>query len=335
MVSFTIENYMKYAPKFLERWILMEDKEEYNISQKATHQYQDKIFKEILDNRKELLYFIKYYLENDKFKKVEEEEIENCRQKFITSNLKVKEADMIYKIKDKNVYILIEHQSKVDKNMPIRMVEYCLELGKTVCKYNKGKFPTIYPIVLYTGNRKWNIPTTIEISEQDSYDYGIQKSNYPVYSLIDINNYSNERLIKESTELSKALLFEKVKSKDVIKMLEKLNQKVLTIEERKCITKILKYSNKIRKILPSNSEYFEKIMKGDAKDMRFEETFLQALEDNFKKGIKEGIKSGEKRGEKRGVSKMIKQMIKNHIGDEQIMKIAQIDEEKLKELKMV
>ena len=65
MVSFTIENYMKYAPKFLEKWILMEDKEEYNISQKATHQYQDKIFKEILDNRKELLYFIKYYLEND------------------------------------------------------------------------------------------------------------------------------------------------------------------------------------------------------------------------------------------------------------------------------
>ncbi len=61
--------------------------------------------------------------------------------------------------------------------------------------------------------------------------------------------------------------------------------------------------------------------------MRFEETFLQALEDNFKKGIKSG--------EKRGVSKMIKQMIKNHISDEQIMKIAQIDEEKLKELKMV
>jgi len=32
---------------------------------------------------------------------------------------------------------------------------------------------------------------------------------------------------------------------------------------------------------------------------------------------------------------MIKQMIKNHISDEQIMKIAQIDEKKLKELKMV
>lgn len=319
MVSFTFKDYIKYAPEFAETFQLMDRTEEYTISTNTTHQYQDKIFKDILDNKKELLNFIKIYLKNEKFNKVKEEEIENYKQKFITSNLKIKEADMIYKIKGKNVFILIEHQSKIDNNMPIRMVEYCLELGRIVTKNNNGFFPTIYPIVLYTGSKKWNVPLTIVTTDKYFYDYGIQKLNYPVYSLVDINDYSEKELLKEFSALSKALLFEKVQTREEIeKIIKVLKNSTLTKNEEEYIEKIFKYSNKLNKLLPNCSKFIEK----GENNMRFIELYEELLDEK------------EKCGEKNGIIKMIKQMIKNHISDDQIMKIANIDKEELEKLKM-
>ena len=168
----------------------------------------DKIFKKILSDEREMSIFLGDFLKLD----VKENELEKYKNSFITERYKSKESDIIYKQKGKNIYYLIEHQSKVDKEMPNRILKYCDELLEEIKKSKKnktGKNPIIVPIVLYTGKQDWE--TAINFSEtqipvEKGYeDYLIDLK----YKLIDIKNYDKEELRKRDTKMGIMMLMEK------------------------------------------------------------------------------------------------------------------------------
>ena len=74
---------------------------------------------------------------------------------------------VLYKIKDKNIFFLIEHQSKIDYSMPFRLLEYEVAIirsaiDKSKIKNKSYKIPLVMPIVLYTGKQKWNANKYLE-----------------------------------------------------------------------------------------------------------------------------------------------------------------------------
>ena len=338
MYLFTYKEYLRCTkPRGI--YELREESAEYNlnIEQEETHQYKDKIFKEILSNKKEVINFLKKYFKDEIFEKLTEKDIEKYNKEFITSNFERQEADIIYQIPKENFYIIIEHQSKVDYNMPERMTKYCIELRRDIMKSSNKIFDiVICPIVLYTGDRKWNIDSRARDKE-----YRIKTFKYTEYNFVDINNEIEEKLVKEDTGMSKALLFEKINSKEELKeTMTEILKKDLTKEEKEYITKILKYSNKIRKIMPEErKEYIKKLEEeGGSKEMKFEKYFIEWLEDEKREGREIGRQEGEKRGEKVGIAKAIKQIVKEmlqkQMSDKDIMDITKIDERELQKLKM-
>ena len=66
--------------------------------------------------------------------------------------------------------------------------------------------------MLYTGDRKWDIE-----SRARNREYNIKIFKYAEYNFVDINNEIEEKLVKEDTGMSKALLFEKINSKEELK----------------------------------------------------------------------------------------------------------------------
>ena len=89
----------------------------------------DKIIRKILMNKKEGKAFINKALNLKEEEKLKEKNIENYTNSYVSNELKNKISDVVYKIVNKEeqiseVYIIIEHQSKKDKNMGIRMYEY-------------------------------------------------------------------------------------------------------------------------------------------------------------------------------------------------------------------
>ncbi len=92
MIEFTFADYWRYRAKFPSDMILSDQKEEYE--RPKTHQYHDKVFKEILNNKKEFINFIKRYTEYNTVK-LEEDKLERYNPKFITSNFEIKEMDII------------------------------------------------------------------------------------------------------------------------------------------------------------------------------------------------------------------------------------------------
>ena len=108
-------------------------------------------------------------------------------------------SDIVYKMKKKEIFFLIEHQQKIDYNMPKRIQEYEIEIikeatrGKRMTKH-EHKLPRVIPIVIYTGSRKWNVEKYIEecqerLSEVDSIKLG-------EYYMVDVNDYTKEELSK-------------------------------------------------------------------------------------------------------------------------------------------
>ncbi len=343
MQIFTYLDYLKCSKNFPEGVREQSTKYVFDEEQEKIHQYKDKIFKEILNDKKEFIKFIQKYLNVDKFQDLTENDIEKYNKEFITSNFEKRESDTIYKIPKFNAYIMIEHQSKIDYKMPMRITEYSVELMRDIirCGEDEIRHPAvIIPIVLYTGNRKWRIPNEYEKID----NFGVKAFEYTKYNLVDINDYTKEELIKEQTGMSKALLFEKINTKEELEgVMNEISKKELTAEENRYISLMLKYSNKMRKIAPNGrEEYLKKLEKGGNEDMKFEKLFMELLEDKERKGKIEGEKRGERRGEKRGeklgiakaITQMVKSMLQKQMTDEDIMDIAQIDRKELEKLKM-
>lgn len=69
----------------------------------------------------------------------EKEEIEKYNSSFINKTFQNKEADIVYKLKDKNIFFLIEHQSKIDYSMPFRLLEYEVAIIRSAIDKSKIK----------------------------------------------------------------------------------------------------------------------------------------------------------------------------------------------------
>ena len=79
--------------------------------------------------------------------------LELYESSIISKNYLNREADIVYKRKDMDVFFLIEHQSRIDYDMPIRIIEYSTGIITNYWRSCKNKkrdrlYPLVIPIVL-------------------------------------------------------------------------------------------------------------------------------------------------------------------------------------------
>ena len=242
---------------------ICEKSEDYTIS--APNNMHDKLFRDLLSDKKELAVFLNTYTGIE----VAEDELEKYNSSFITKNYKNSEADIVYKLKDKKVFILIEHQSSADKSMPFRLLNYNLEIIKDTnngdfYKTNSYIYAKVIPIVVYTGGTKWNVSKKFSTLQEH---YG--KNNYLElkYNLIDINNYEKEQLLSGKTMIEKAMLIEKSKNKkELVKTIEDIIGVIDYNDEVQVekIKRIIKYAL-VQKLGEKNTVDFIKQIKSKTK----------------------------------------------------------------------
>ena len=167
--------------------------------------------------------------------KTRTEELELYNTNFITTNHNYRNADIVYKEKNREVYYLIEQQTYVESEMARKILDY--STGILGLPENQGKCIEIVPIVLYTGKRKWTAKRKYTECQKVKTQEG--KKLEMEYILVDIKDYNIEQLIKEKTKISIAIIFEKCKnSEEVITYAKELIEKRIQIEY---LGKMLKY----------------------------------------------------------------------------------------------
>ena len=314
MFSYTRQDYLELEKIFCNKTNILKDIESeyhYDISKEEQkkinekHQRHDKIVRDILNDKEEVVKIINKYVnvENE----LKKEEIEKYETRYITKNYQNKEADIVYKLKGKEVYFLLEHQTKVEKAMAYRMAEYSLEIMRSRIEnkiYEQTKYPRVIPIVIYTGKPKWTAERFLN-SIQEEYKIKSNKSQLQLgYNLIDIRN--KEKAIEDDLLISKISILEKAKNtEEILEIIDKIAKKITNEGKRENLKRIVEYLLD-DKILKDEMEEIKEKLKNEERDdiMRVHEVIRRDRENyakEYAKGVakearKEGVQTGLKNG---------------------------------------
>lgn len=111
------------------------------------------------------------------------------------------------KIKSKEIFVIIKELHEIDLNIIYKMLEYSLKIIKG-CEQNmlqNVRNPIVIPIVIYTGNKKWNT-NNYQLKQKINYiEFKSNSINF-AYNLIKINELGNSELKKMNSKVAKKML---------------------------------------------------------------------------------------------------------------------------------
>lgn len=331
MVIFSYIEYLKYSRIIKEEYSLNEEVAEYKYDNKKINHIHDKTFRKILDDKKEFTIFINKIFNLEE--KLEEKDIEKYNRKFVSVDYTNQESDVIYKLKNKEIFILVEHQTKIDKKMPIRILKYELEIIRSrMDENNRLEFPIIIPIVLYTGKQRWNAKINYPSYNSELARYrGLKKVEY---NLIDIKDYTIEDLYKENSILTKIMILEKSnKYIEIINNVDKIvnkvyDSKLYTQTQKEMLLNIL--NNTMINIVGNKKMKEYKIKLEGGENML---ALYEMIENERNEIYSTGIKEGKVKGKIEGIKAIAKKMLRMKFDKNTIMKATGIKEDELENLK--
>lgn len=312
-----------------------------NIKSEINNEH-DKVFKGLFIDKKEAAYFINKVLNL----KLQADEIERYTNSFVTSGYKYKEADCVYKLKNKRVFFVLEHQSIVDYRMPYRMLNYQAEVMRSCETYKNVKDnreALVIGIVLYTGKSGWTAEKYIRNIQYTIKDGTIKilgdNKTLGNYTIVDVNKCDDEKLLTDKSLISKVMLIEKTRkteelAKNLFRMVKYLDKKGLKYI-RNLIKNILvnDLSHETRKVLLDS---YNKAIKGEGGEANMELSVVKTIRDDLTMHEKIGEKRGEKRGKKCGIElgkiEVAKKLLKKDYTIEEIVGITELSRKKVKEL---
>ena len=287
----------------------------------------DKIFRTVLDKKTDVSKFLNKFLGLN----IKTEELEKYNSSYIDPKFKNKEADIVYRIKDKNIFLLIEHQTKIDKKMPIRLLEYSAAIIESAIEDTKYKpKPRVIPIVLYTGKIKWKIEN--ETIEKQQFFKEVKLIDGE-FNLIDINDFSKKELLEDDIFITKMMLVEKCKDEiEMVQALEKIENKIKE-EDKSTFRRIVKEIWSLRIGTENANKILEKIEEGSGNMMAVMEMLLAENEKYINIGRQEGRQEGRLEGGKQKIKEIVQKMLAENFTKEMIMKITGLKKEEIEEIK--
>ena len=291
----------------------------------VNHQH-DKIFRTVLDRKSDALALINKALNTQ----LEVQDIEKYNSSFINKVFQNREADIVYKIKDRSIFILIEHQTKVDYLMPYRILEYEVAIMQSAIDLDKiknkeSKIPLVIPIVLYTGNKKWNAKKYLEENQEkiEGIENGLGN-----YNLIDINEMTEKELLEDNSFISKMMLIEKSKNtENIVEILEKI-VKITKEEDKETLRRIISIILEEKIGITKAKELIEK-MEGDEGNMLAVVDMIRRENQMY---IEIGKKEGKIEGKLEEKIKIVTNMLKEKFNVEMIQKITGVDKEEIEKI---
>lgn len=285
----------------------------------------------VLDQKEEAVKFINKTLKLN----IKKEEIEKYNSSFINKLFQNKEADIVYKIKDKNIFFLIDHQSKIDYSMPFRLLEYEVAIirsaiDKSKIKNKSYKIPLVMPIVLYTGKQKWNANKYLERSQEKIQGLNIKIGNY---SLVDINNYTEKELLEDNTFISKMMLIEKSKNtEEIAETLEKIISKTQK-EDKELLRRIIEIILEEKIGITKSKELIKKLEKGSDSMLAIVDMIRKENQMYIDMGRKEGKKEGKIEGKTETIKEIVNKMLRKNLPEKTIIEITGINPKEIEKIK--
>ena len=236
----------------------------------SIHNAADNSFKLIFGDHKLFSDFLKDFINIDVLKEVKPEDIEDISERFLPLFQENRDADTVKRINLKGstplfVIAILEQQSQVNHRSCFKMLQYiCLVLDaweKEVEKEKPGaiklkdfKYPPVLPIIFYDGKGSWTAEKNFlnRTNLNIAFEKYIPKFEYEV---VNLNDYTEEGIMKFGDALSFILLIDKLRDKKGESLLNKLPhdyEEKLKLQIPEYMSKLL---SKVIRVLLDKSGY--------------------------------------------------------------------------------
>jgi recombination-promoting nuclease RpnB len=144
--------------------------------------------------------FLENRLPREVFKQIDRESLQLTNKTFAGKVHVRGESDVIFQATVKNqpgyIYFLIEHESKIDYCMPLRFLEYNVQLMRQHIRDDGHKrLPVVLNICIYNGQERYDGPTNI-LDMCDNPDW-VRKYMFQSFQLVDLNRESTDDILQD------------------------------------------------------------------------------------------------------------------------------------------
>ena len=197
----------------------MEDNSQHKDKQNKPHKEHDLGYRDLLSYTTFFRQLIEGYVKEEWTKDLDFDGLKQMETSFILPEYREQESDVLYQVPFQGqtayLYILVEHQSTVDFDMPFRLFTYLSEVWRHYRKNipekdrNRADFryPPVFSVVLYNGDSAW----TAAREMKDMVERGDQFMPYLPnfrYHLVDIGRIGRSDLRKYANALAAVFLLE-------------------------------------------------------------------------------------------------------------------------------
>ena len=275
----------------------------------ANRSFKDSAFTCLFSDSKNLISLYNA-LENKNYPLDTEIEINTLDEVFFR-----KQKNDISFIIDNRFIVLIEHQSTINGNMPLRLLIYIARLyekmfaGKAIYKERTIPLPTPEFIVLYNGTKKFAKEKIYKLS--DAFIDKCQGIHLDLtVRVVNANYGQNNDIMRKCTALNEYSIF--------IDKIRRLQEQGETLDValkhaiNYCIDHeilkdfLIRYSSEVRNML------YQEFNIEDAIEVAKEE----GIEEGFERGIEQGIEKGIEQGIEKGQQQIIESMYSQGISRE-------------------
>ncbi len=314
------------------------------LRNKEVHHEHDVGYKYVFSHKKTFLEFLKSFLKKDWVNRIKEEDLILVDKSYILSDFEEEESDILYKVnidgEEIIFYVLLEFQSKVDFQMPMRLLFYMVEVWRDVLKNTDKaerkrknfKLPSIIPLVLYNGKNSWTAKTEFKevLSGYNLFENNILNFKY---SLFDINRYTEEELYSVANLVSAVfLLDQEMNEEELVRRLRKIIYilKRISPEQFSIFKQWLKKIVKPRLTEELQAEVEEVLNKSEQEEVDFMVSNLgKTLEKLEKKATKRGLEQGIEQGIEKKAKEIAIKAIKMGMSNEIIIELTGLANEEI------
>jgi predicted transposase/invertase (TIGR01784 family) len=270
---------------------------------------------------------------------------------FISKRYRQTESDLVYQVQLRDttayIYILLEFQSTVQRFMAVRVANYVSSFYLNLLDSRKKikKLPPVFPIVLYSGKRKWTAPDNTRLLITQPELIGRFALDFS-YFKININELDQAKLLQAGNAISYLFLSETQYRMDILAVeLGKLFDKK---EDKQALSLILNWfeqlavHGKIEKIdfeklnrVYSSKQEVDMIVDSvrKYKQTAFDEGKLEGIFEGKLEGIQLGFQQGVQQGTQQTKLEVVRTMLHERLDIALIAKITGLSESEILKLK--
>lgn len=266
------------------------------------NQPHDKYTKSMLSQVEVAKSLIKSHLSPDLVKRIDMDSLQLTNKSFISEELQDLHSDVVYKCNIDNqqgyLYYEIEHQSTPDEQLPLRILEYNIQLMKQHLNEGNKKLPIIINEVIYAGQRP-PYPYSVDILDMFANTELARQLMFKPPKMTDLTTQSYEELVEEGLAGLMQIMIKQGVVRDHLNWIKKNPQLVCSI-----ISSQLGYTSVLYILSPDAVNDAEKLKQAILEAApNQKETVMTAARQIEEVGVKKGMELGLLKGMEKGIEK--------------------------------